>query len=290
MTSTAVAVVGTGAMGTAIARRLLQSGFAVTVWNRTPSKVERLAELGAVVAPTPREAAEGTDAVITMVSDPAALRAVVGGDHGVAAGLRPDAVLLQMATVDPLAVAWLAENVAPGHVVDAPVLGSISEAESGELLVFIGGDRVAVDRCAEVLDVLGSALHAGGLGAGTAAKLVANLTLVGTLGLLGESLLLAQCLGLARGVALEVLSHTPIAAQAQRRRPVVEGELPGVRFTLALAHKDANLIVESAAAAGVALPVAEAVRGWFSAAATADRRNDDYSTVLSHILQKPTCS
>jgi 3-hydroxyisobutyrate dehydrogenase-like beta-hydroxyacid dehydrogenase len=252
-----VAVVGLGAMGSRIAQRLTDAGHELVVWNRS---VEKAAPF--VPAGTPAEATQQSDAVFVMVSDPEALREVTEGSDGILAGARPGTTLIQMSTVAPEDVAHLASSLPEGvELLDAPVLGSLSEAEAGTLRVFAGGSSDLVEKWTPVLSSLGSVLHVGPVGAGTAAKLVANSTLLGALGVLGEALALAKKLGLPSEAAFDVLSATPLAAQAERRREAFEtGEYP-VRFALSLALKDADLI--SAAAGGIDLKVAAAVRDWF---------------------------
>jgi 3-hydroxyisobutyrate dehydrogenase-like beta-hydroxyacid dehydrogenase len=283
-----VAVVGLGAMGARIARRLLAAGNELVVWNRTPERAAELVELGAVQAATPADAGRDVEVVLTMVSDPAALEAVTEGEDGVAAGLRGSTTLIQMSTVAPATLSRL-EMVLPAGtaLLDAPVLGSLVEAESGALVIFAGGPAPLVERWRPLLSALGSVEHVGPVGAGTAAKLVANSTLFGVLGVLGEALALAEGLGLSTEQAFEVLAATPLAAQAERRRPVIEtGEYP-TRFALALALKDAGLIAEAATAAGVDLRLAGAARAWLAEAADAGWGERDYAAVLSWISRRP---
>lgn len=280
----AVAVVGLGGMGSRIARRLLDAGHDVVVWNRTPEKADELVARGAAQAATPAEATGRAEAVMTMVADPAALRAVVEGPHGIAAGAGGDTTVIEMSTVGPKAVAELATKLPPGTgLLDAPVLGSLSEAESGSLAVFVGGPEELVERWTPLVGALGSPIHVGPLGTGAAAKLVANTTLFGTLGVLGEALALADGLGLSREAAFAVLASTPLAAQAERRRPALEsGEYP-LRFALSLALKDANLILEAGEAAGVDLRLVDAARTWIAEADEAGWGDRDYSALLAWI-------
>ena len=280
-----VAVVGLGAMGSRIARRLLEAGHELHIWNRTAEKAAPLVEAGAVAAATPAEATARAEVVLTMVADPAALRDVTEGDDGIAAGMGKGAAVIEMSTVGPDAVHRLAAVLPAGiGLLDAPVLGSRSEAESGTLTVFVGGPNDLVERWTPLLSVLGSPLHVGPLGSGAAAKLVANTTLVGTIGVLGEALALAEGLGLSRAKAFEVLAATPLAGQAERRRASVEsGEYPA-RFALYLARKDAELVVAAARAAGVDLRLTEAARTWLVDAEDAGWGDRDYSAVLARIL------
>ena len=282
---TTVAVVGAGAMGGRLAGRLLRSGVAVTVWNRTREKLRPLQELGAKTAETPGDATARSEVVISMVADPDALRAVTEGPRGIAAAASPGQTLLEMSTVGPAAVHRLAEGLPAGvELLDAPVLGSLSEAESGSLAIFVGGDPAVLERRRSLLELLGSPLHAGPLGCGAAAKLVANSTLLGVLGLLGEALALSEGLGLARDTSFSVLAATPLAAQAERRRPAVEGGDVPVRFPLSLARKDADLIAAAAREADVELAVGEALRRSLAAAEDAGWGERDYSTLVAWLL------
>ncbi len=281
---TKVAVIGLGAMGSRIARRLLESPYEVVVWNRDETKAAALVELGARFAATPALAAQGADVVVVMVSDPQALRDVTEGSEGVAAGTTASTTLIQMSTVSPESVSRLASTLPAGAgLLDAPVLGSLAEAEAGGLTIFAGGTRSAVARCTPLLSALGSVLHVGPLGAGTAAKLVANATLFGTLGVLGEAVALARGLDLSPESTFSILAATPLGAQAERRRTAIEsGEYP-VRFTLSLARKDADLIIAAASACGADLRLAAAARSWL-AEAESEGGDRDYAEMLARIV------
>src|SRR5438093_10838266 len=260
-------------MGSRIARRLLDSGHELTAWNRTAAKAEAL---DAPAADSPAGAARGAEVVITMVTDPPALQEVTEGPEGVIAGIGA-ATLIDMSTVGPAAIARLAPQVA--ELLDAPVLGSLSEAESGSLQIFVGGEEELFQRRRKLLDVLGTPHYMGPSGSGAAAKLVANSTLFGVIGVLGEALALADAIGLEREKAFEVLSTTALADQAERRRPAVEsGEYPP-RFPLRLARKDADLIAEQ----GLDLRLLEAARSWLAETEDGDR---DYSAVLERITRR----
>jgi 3-hydroxyisobutyrate dehydrogenase-like beta-hydroxyacid dehydrogenase len=281
-----VAVVGLGAMGSRIARRFLDAGHELTVWNRDAAKAEPLVAAGASAAQTPAEAARQAEAVVTMVADPEALAAVTEGPDGVAAGLSPGSVLVQMSTVGPRSLERLAAVVPEPSLLDAPVLGSIGEVEAGSLRVFAGGQAELVERWTPLLETLGTVLRVGPVGAGTAAKLVANSTLIGVAGLLGEALALGTALGLPAEVAFDVLEATPLGEQAKRRRPAFEsGEYPP-RFSLSLARKDADLILDAAAQRELDLRLATAAREWLADAERSGRGADDYSAVLAEIVSR----
>ena len=274
-------------MGSRLARRLCDAGHDFVVWNRSPEPVERLAAAGARIAATPADVAQDVEAVLTMVADPDALVAVTEGADGVAAGIRGPTGLVELSTVGPAAIRRLAAALPAGTpLLDAPVLGSLVEAESGSLRIFVGGDHETFERLRPLLDVIGSPVHVGGQGAGAAAKLVANLTLVETISVLGEALALADGLGFDREAAFEILAATPIAEQAARRRPSLDARDYPPRFRLALARKDAELVVSAAAEAGVDLRLADAVRAWLLEAERRGLADLDYSAVLEAIAPR----
>jgi len=280
-----VGVVGLGAMGSRIARRLSDAGHELVVWNRDPARAEPLVAAGALAAATPADVAKRVEAVITMVADPRALVDVTEGPEGVLAGVGESTTLIQMSTVGPDSISRLAALLPDEALLDSPVLGSVAEVEAGTLNVFVGGSPEPFEHWQPLLSTLGTVLHLGPVGAGTAAKLVANTTLVGVIGILGEALALAETLGLSREAAFEVLGKTALADQAERRRAAVEsGEYPP-RFALYLARKDADLILEAAEKAGIELRLTKGAREWLVDAEAAGLGDADYSAVLARILE-----
>lgn len=285
---TNVGVVGLGMMGGRIARRFVDEGHDVTVWNRTPEKAAPLVAAGAAVAESPAAVATSSDAVVTMLADPSALFEVVNGPDGLADAGDPF-TLIEMSTVGPATIEQLAEAL-PSHVelMDAPVLGSTSEVEERRLKVFAGGAVDAVARWRALLEGLGTVIHVGPLGSGAAAKLVANSTLLAALTAVGEAVALGRRLGVDDDALFEVLSATPLAAQAERRRASIENDDYPLRFHLALAHKDADLVTGAAADVGLEAHVAAAARRWFISAESAGLGDEDYSAILRYILDSTT--
>jgi 3-hydroxyisobutyrate dehydrogenase len=280
-----VSVIGLGAMGSRVARRLLGAGYPVRVWNRSPAKTTALARLGAVVAASPAEAAARAEALITMISGPEALQAVTEGADGIAAGAHRSLTVIEMSTTGPAAITRLAADLPAGTgLLDAPVLGSLPEAEAGSLTIFAGGPAARLDMVRPLLSALGTVVPAGPLGCGAAAKLVANMALFSTLAGLGEAITFGRALDLHPDVLADVLAVTPLAAQAARRRQAMEtGDYPR-RFALSLARKDADLISQAAASAGIELRLADAARAWLAAAEAAGWGGHDYTAVLGAIL------
>ena len=275
-----IAVVGLGAMGSRIARRLIDAGHDVIVWNRDSAKAEGFPQRAA----TPADAAERADVVIIMVSDPAALAAV---SKGIAAGARAGSTVVQMSTVGVTAVQRLESELPDGvALLDAPVLGSLAEVEEGRLYIFAGGSDEVVARVSPILSTLGTVVPVGGVGAGSAAKLVANFSLISVLAALGEAFALGRHLGLSDQGLFDVLAATPLGVQAERRREAIESRDYPPLFALALADKDAQLILD--AAGDLDLRVAQAVRSWYADAMREGRGGQDNSALLATILGAAT--
>ncbi|GAA4411580.1 hypothetical protein GCM10023148_04340 [Actinokineospora soli] len=226
-----VAFLGLGRMGEPMAARLRTTGHDVVVWNRTPTKAARLLTLGARAADSPAAAAAHADVVITVLSDLAAVSEVV-----LSAAVPASACLVEMSTIGPTALADLTRRLPAGTaVVDAPVLGSVSRAASGDLVVLAGGHPEHVDRAAPVLSALGEVIRCGGPGSGAAAKLVANTALIAGMAVLGEAVDLAGATGLDREWTLDLLTRGPLAGAVHRARDTA------AHFTVAQAAKDLAL-------------------------------------------------
>ncbi|MFE2872008.1 NAD(P)-dependent oxidoreductase [Embleya sp. NPDC059259] len=238
-----IAFLGTGRMGLPMAHRLLNAGFPLTVWNRTPARAEELVAAGARLAADPADAVRDADVVISMLADPAAVADVVAA---CVPALRAGTRLVDMSSIGPHAVRALADTLPAGvALVDAPVMGSVDRAAAGELLIFAGGDVAPV---AGVLDHLGEVRPCGALGNGAALKLVMINAVVGSVALIGEALALADALELPDGTAEQALAAGPLAFAYGRATDTTSD------FATQLAAKDVRLATEAAE-----LPIAAAV-------------------------------
>jgi 3-hydroxyisobutyrate dehydrogenase-like beta-hydroxyacid dehydrogenase len=282
-----LAFVGLGQMGAPMARRLLSAGHDITVWNRTPAKAEPLVADGARQGSTPAEAGRGVEAAVTMLADPDALEVVLFGPEGLAEALHEGTTLIDMSTVGTDAVHRAAERLPRGvTMLDAPVLGSVPQAEEGQLKIFVGGEPEVFERWRAVLEVLGTPLHLGPLGSGASMKLVVNSTLGAVVSALGEALALADALGLEERVALDVLADSAIGASVGRARPSIESNTYPPRFKLSLARKDLGLVIDAAERAGLELRVAPAARDWLGSAMDGGLGELDYTAVVAHVRGK----
>jgi 3-hydroxyisobutyrate dehydrogenase-like beta-hydroxyacid dehydrogenase len=277
---------GLGAMGTPMATRLVDAGHRVTVWNRTRSRAEAFRGR-ASIADSPAAAARDVEAVITMLATPAALSQVLSGDDGVVAGAAPGTMLVDMSTVGPDHVLEVAGSLPEGvELVDAPVLGGVSEAADGRLQIYVGGGEDAFARCRDLLAPLGTPVHLGPTGAGAAMKLVANATLGGLMGLVGEALALADGYGLDRRRALPALLHSPIGPALSRKLDKIESGRYTPSFALSLMHKDLGLVLDSAARRHVQLEAVQGAARWFERAERDGLGRDDYSAVVAEITRR----
>jgi len=284
---TTIAFCGLGQMGTPMARRLVAAGHRVAVWNRSPGKSEPLAREGADVAPSPANAAHDAEAVITMLATPEALHEVIAGEQGLAAGMPPGSTLIEMSTVGPDVVRGLPAVLPAIEVVDAPVLGSVPQAESGELKIFVGGSAEAFERWNPLLEAIGAPSHVGPFGAGAAMKLVVNSTLGALMVGLGEALALADALELDEERVLEVLAGSAIGVTARSKRDrILSGSYPP-NFKLELAVKDLRLVQETAENRGVELRASPAAGTWFRDAQGSALGELDYSAVVAQIRGLP---
>jgi 3-hydroxyisobutyrate dehydrogenase-like beta-hydroxyacid dehydrogenase len=279
---------GLGQMGTPMALRLIEAGHEVKVWNRTAEKAGPLVAAGAVAAETPAEAAAGAEFVLTMLASPQAVEEVAFGDDGVVAGLGPGSTFVEMSTIGPEAVHALRAKLSVDYaMVDAPVLGSVAQAQAGELKVFAGGEAEVVDRARAVLSTLGTVRWMGPLGAGASMKVVANSTLLALMTALGEALALADGFGLRQDDVLDVLAESSIGVPVRSKRRYIETHAYPPNFKLGLASKDGSLVLGAAEAAGLDLRVARAAAAWMAAADRAGLGDLDYSAVIAQIRGTP---
>jgi len=263
-----IAFLGLGAMGARMAPHLIKAGHAVTVWNRSPAPVEAAVALGAKSAPTPREAAEGAEFVLTMLTDDDVSKAVwTTPDTGALAGLGAGAIAVEISTVSPdwlksLAVAVEARGA---HLLDAPVVGSLPQAEAGQLILLAGGAEAAFLKAKPVLgSIAGVVHHVGPQGQGSTMKLAANALLAIQVTAIAETLVALDKSGVAPKRALEIISGLPVMSPAGNGFAglMVAGDY-APRFTAALIAKDLRYAVAEAAENEARVPVLEAARGVF---------------------------
>jgi 3-hydroxyisobutyrate dehydrogenase-like beta-hydroxyacid dehydrogenase len=242
---TTVGFVGLGAMGSRIATRLIAAGNEVYGTNRTRAKAQPLIERGMMWMDTPREVAAAADVTFSMVTDDDALRTICEGPEGILAGLAPGKVYVDMSTVSPTASRALSARVTEVRalMLDAPVSGSIPQAESGTLAIMVGGEREAFVLVEPLLRGLGQAVtHVGRNGHGLLVKLAINISLAVQTLAFSEGLLLAERGGVDPGVAADVMGSSSIGSPMLKARIPLLLDLPEQAwFDIELMHKDIRL-------------------------------------------------
>jgi 3-hydroxyisobutyrate dehydrogenase-like beta-hydroxyacid dehydrogenase len=281
--------VGLGVMGGRIAARLLDAGHDVSGYNRTKSKAGWLVERGLRLLDTPREVAAASEVVFTMVTDTAALLAVTEGEDGILAGLGPGKVYVDMSTVSPRLARELAASAAGtgAAMLDAPVSGSVSTLEKGQLSIMVGGEAEVLERVRPILEAIGpKVIHIGANGQAVLMKTAINLNLAVQLTAFSEGLLIAEKGGIPRDVAIEAMLASVIASPSLAYRAPFVFELPEEAwFDVNMMQKDLLLALESGRAAGVPMPTTATVNELLSACRGLGVDKEDFA-VIYHTLAR----
>jgi 3-hydroxyisobutyrate dehydrogenase len=259
-----VGVAGLGKMGRVIAERLIETGNQVTVWNRSADKCAPLAAMGASVAADPAALAGAADAIVTLLTDGAAIDAVYGGPAGLLAGNLNGKLVIEMSTVPPQVEIALAARVraAGATFVECPVGGTTGPARQGKLIGLMGAEVADAARAKPLLDLLCRRLeHCGPVGAGATMKLAINLPLMVYWQALGEALALCRPLGLDPARVIDLLADTSGGTNVLKVRgpalvKLLNGEDGGpVTFSLDNCIKDLHTMLAEGAARGIDLPL-----------------------------------
>jgi 3-hydroxyisobutyrate dehydrogenase-like beta-hydroxyacid dehydrogenase len=257
-----VGFVGLGSMGGRIVERLLAGGFEVSGWNRTPAKAEALAGRGLTVAATPRECAAGADVLLSMVTDTAAVEELAAGPDGTIAGLGPGSVWADMSTISPDASRRIADRVAEAGaaMLDAPVSGSVTTLEQGQLAIMTGGSEEAFERIKPALLAIGPKVsRVGDNGQALQVKLAINLALVVQVIGFCEGVALAERAGVSREAAVEAMLDSVVSSPVLNYRGplILDGRMPEeAPADVDLQQKDLLLALELGRKLGVPLPTA----------------------------------
>jgi 3-hydroxyisobutyrate dehydrogenase len=267
-----IGVAGLGAMGSTIAARLLDVGHQVTVWNRTAAKTKPLADAGAKLAVSPTALAAACEAIITILTDSAAIDAVYNGPAGLLAGDVTGKFFIEMSTVPPSVEIALAPKVqAKGAVfVECPVGGSTAPARQGKLLGLMGAEPAAAARAKPLLEQLCRKVeHCGPVGAGSSMKLAINLPLMVAWQAYGEAFAIARDVGWEPKRLLDLFAESNGANNALKMRAdmivaLMEKRDPGATtFSIANGLKDLRTMVDTGTAKGADMPATKAALAGF---------------------------
>lgn len=283
-----IAFIGLGNMGYPIAKNLIEQGFTVSLYNRTPEKLRDLVALGGRAAETPAAAVASAAAVMTMLSDDAAVTAIA---DQVLSSLQPGTVFLSLSTIKAETAQALADQCRTRgvHYVAAPVMGRPPAAAARQLSILLSGDAGAKAVVAPIVAAIGARSFDFGPEPGTAhtVKLMLNFMIFTIVEMLSEVMLMAEKAGIDKAALLDTMLNTVYGAPVFKNYGtliVQESEVPN-GFATALANKDLRLAQETAAALGAKLPLAELVRAHFEEMIAAGKGDKDVSGLITHLRQ-----
>lgn len=253
-----VGFIGLGVMGGQMVNRLLSKGHTVSGYNRTRSKAQWLIDQGMKWADSPRAVAAAADFTFAMVTNAAAISAITEGSDGMLAGLGPGKIFLDMSTVSPSVSRALAAKVRErgADMVDSPVSGSVITLQEGKLSVMVGGRRETFEKVKALLHDIGPKVtYVGDNGVALSMKIATNLSLAVQMLAFSEGVLLAEKSGIAREIAVDVLTHSAVASpMIQYRGPFVLKQPEQAWFDVNMMQKDMVLAMELGRQLDVPLP------------------------------------
>jgi 3-hydroxyisobutyrate dehydrogenase len=282
-----VAFIGLGRMGHGMAGRYLDAGFKVALWNRSKAKAEDLIARGARWAASPKDAAVDADAVITMVADDEASRAVWLGQDGAAASLKAGALAIECSTVSHAHALDMARELRSRGLIyiDCPVTGLPEAAAAGKLTLLVGAEAADLEKAQPYLAPLCTTIrHFGAVGAGTVFKLINNLMGAVQIASLAEGVAMAERAGLDMNLVAEALSTGAVASPQVIRhsKRMVARDFSGASFTSALRHKDAAYAVALAETLLPGVPVSRAALAAYEKA-KASAPDDDEGKMIESV-------
>jgi 3-hydroxyisobutyrate dehydrogenase len=276
--------VGLGVMGGAMVNRLLDKGHTVTGYNRTKSKADWLIQRGMKWASSPHEAAAASDVMFSMVTNTAALQAIVEGPGGILEGLGPGKIYADISTVSPEFSRKLAEKVRErgADMVDSPVSGSVITLQEGKLSVMVGGRKETFERLKPLLlDIGPKVTYVGDNGLALVMKIATNLSLAVQMLAFSEGVLLAEKSGISRNAAVEVLTNSAIASPMIKYRGPFVLELPKEAwFNVNMMQKDMLLALELGRKLDVPMPTTAVTNEFLTAARAIGLVDEDFAVVF----------
>jgi 3-hydroxyisobutyrate dehydrogenase len=281
-----VAFCGLGIMGGPMAANLARAGFELSVWTRTADKAERFAsEHSARARATPAEAADGAQALITMVPDSPEVESTLFGPGGAAGALGSGALAIDMSTIAPSAAKAIAERLAEGGLgfLEAPVSGSRPKAEDGTLTIMAGGEQGAFERALPLFEAMGERIvRVGPQGHGQLAKLLTNTMGAVNAAALAEAVLTVKRAGVDPDAFLQVAGGSAGASTvlALKGRPMFDEDFEPL-FKLEHMLKDVRHCLEEAQALGVELRVGAVAEALYARAAQEGHGEEDFAAVIT---------
>ena len=282
-----IGIIGTGMLGEAVGLHLLNSGYSVSVYNRTKSKTKNLEEKGADVAELPSVVAESSDLIITCVKDADAVKQVLFGQGGVVSGKHDDMTVADMSTINPNAAKEISKKLHDEGIksIEIPVMGGPNVAIDGKLVLMASGDKESFERFSKVFNTIANkTFFLGESGSAHSIKLAMNLQISLLALSLSEGIMLTKKAGFDPEIFLEILNSTYFStgmSQNKAFKMIKDDYQP--TFTLKNMKKDLDTIVASAKDFDAKLPIAERANEIYSQALDAGFGEIDYTGILAYI-------
>jgi len=285
-----VGFIGLGIMGKPMAKNLLEAGHELVVYNRTAEKAEELAGDGATVAGSPKEVAEQSDVIITMLPDSPQVEEVLAGEGGVLEGIREGSLIVDMSTISPVVTRDLAAKAGEhgASMLDAPVSGGDVGAIDGTLSIMVGGSEADFERAGPLFEAMGKTItHVGEVGAGQVVKACNQIVVALTIEAVSEALVLGSKAGVDPAKILDVLGGGLAGnkvMEAKREKMLGHSFDPG--FKIELHHKDLGIALATGREYGVSLPVTAVVDQMLETLKAKGRGDRDHSAILTLIEEQ----
>lgn len=284
-----IGLIGTGLLGNAVGLHILKSGYKLTAFNRTKAKTKQLQENGARIVDTPKEVAENSDIVFTVVKNADVVRRVSFGDSCISCGKHDGLIVADMSTINPIASKEIANEFAKKGItmLDTPVMGGPNVAISGELVMMVGGNKESFEKCREIFNVIANKVfYLGENGTAHAVKLAMNLQIAMLSLALSEGITLARGASIEPQVFLQILNSTYFKtgmSETKAYKMINDSYEP--TFTLSNLKKDLDTINEAAQAFGLDLPMAKKANQVYQDAVERGFGDLDYTGILAYIKE-----
>jgi 3-hydroxyisobutyrate dehydrogenase len=282
-----VGVIGLGMLGNAVALHLLDSGFEVTVYNRTKEKTSQVENKGGNVATSPKEVAEKSELVIIVVKDANAVKQIAFEENGIIQGKHEKLIVADMSTIDPvesknISIKFLENNI---QKLDIPVMGGPNVAITGELVMMVSGDKESFNYCKKVWDTIANRVFfLGESGVAHSVKLAMNLQITMLALALSEGITLVKKSGVDPKIFLEILNSTYFKTGMSEKKAykMIEGKYDAT-FTLANLKKDISTMTNTAKALGIELPMITKAEEIYENAISEGLGEIDYTGIIEYI-------
>jgi len=285
-----IGVIGIGMLGNAVALHLLDSGFSVTVYNRTKEKTIQLKEKGAKIASSPKEVADNSELVITVVKDADAVKKISFGKDGIVKGNHDKLIVADMSTIDPLESKNISKKFQEYSInkLDIPVMGGPNVAITGNLVMMVSGDKESFEECEEVFEkIANKVFFLGDSGVAHTIKLAMNLQITMLALALAEGITLVKRANVDPKIFLEILNSTYFKTGMSENKAykMIDGKYD-VTFTLANLKKDITTMTETAKSLGIELPMIKKAEEIYENAVKAGFGKMDYTGIIEYIKKQ----